>query len=246
MVRIELDGDRHARPIADLRCLDCGHCVAVCPSGAVSDGHDQAKALPADWRLDADRVSDLLKGRRSIRAFRSEPLPQATIAAMIDVARYAPSGHNSQPLAWTVLSDRGEIRRIAEATVSWMRGIVAAGSPLAAALDMKRIVALWDRGIDCICRDAPHLIVAHAPAGLPSGAHTAAIAMTYLDVAGQPLGVGACWAGFVFVGAGISPELHAALGLPAGQQCAGIMMAGRPAVSYRRIPARNQPHIDWR
>ncbi len=244
--RIELGEDKRPSPVADLRCLHCGHCTAACPAGAISQGEGEIEPLPRDWQLDTDKVAYLLKGRRSIRAFRGEPLEQETIATMIRVAQYAPSGHNSQPLAWTVISARSEVRRIVETTAMWMRQVVAAGSPLAVALGLPKVLADWDRGIDSICRQAPHLIIAHAPASLQSGAHAAAIAMTYLDLAGQPLGAGTCWAGFVLVGAGASPEVHAALGLPAGQRLAGIVMAGRPAVAYRRIPQRNQPRIEWR
>jgi len=212
----------------------------------MAQGNEPAMPMPDGWRLAPETVALLLKARRSIRAFRGEPLARETIEAMLDVARYAPSGHNSQPLAWTVISGPANIGQITQATLAWMRQSVAAGSPLVPALDMQRNLRDWDQGKDSICRQAPHLVIAHAPEGLPSGAHAAAIAMTYLDIAGQPLGVGMCWAGFVFVGSGVSPEVHAALGLPAGRRCAGVAMLGRPGVTYRRIPARNQPTIEWR
>jgi nitroreductase len=239
------DADGRPRSL-DVRCLACGHCAAVCPAGAISLGDEPALPMSDGWRSQPETVALLLKSRRSIRAFHGEALPRETIAAMLDVARYAPSGHNSQPLSWTVTSEPADIAKIAQATIAWMRQSIAAGTPLVAALDMHRVLMDCERGNDPICRRAPHLVIAHAAEGLPSGSHTAAIAMTYLDIAGQPFGVGMCWAGFVLVGAGVSPEVHAALGLPAGQRCAGVAMLGRPAVSYRRIPARNRPSIAWR
>ena len=239
------DGSPQMRPGA--RCLACGHCMSVCPKGALSlEGlaAEDLEALAPDWRLDAQRVGQLLKGRRSIRVFGRDPLPREVLEQMIALAQYAPSGHNTQPLAWTVVSGDG-VRRIAEATIAWMKASIAGGSPLAAALDMAGLVSAWDLGNDMICREAPHLVVPHAPAELPAGSLFGAIAMTYLELAALPLGAGTCWAGFVLIGAGVSPEVHAALQLPDGRRCAGVVMAGRPAVTYRRIPARNQPTVAW-
>lgn len=239
------DGGPEMRP--GVRCLSCGHCVSVCPKGALAlDGvpTERLEQLPRDWRLDTRQVGHLLKGRRSIRAFTKDPLPHDLLEQMIALAQYAPSGHNTQPLAWTIVSGQG-VRRIAQSTIDWMKGSIAAGGPLAAALGMATLVADWDAGTDGICREAPHLIIAHAPAELSAGAHYAAIAMTYLELAALPVGAGTCWAGFVLVGAGVSPEVHAALQLPAGRRCAGIVMAGRPAVTYRRIPQRKAPAVTW-
>jgi nitroreductase len=81
---------------------------------------------------------------------------------------------------------------------------------------------------------------------LSSGSHGGAMAITYLEIAAVSLGVGTCWAGYVFIGAAHSPELHAALGLPNGQRCAGAVLVGRAAVAHLRIPARRSPTIHWR
>ena len=233
-------------PSPDHRCIGCGHCVAVCRAEALALDGEPFEPLPHDWQLDPERVGSLLKGRRSIRRFRPDAVSKEQLATLIGLAQYAPSGHNTQPLAWTVIGTAAEVRAIAEATIAWMRASVAQGTPLSAALEMPRLLDDWDAGHDRICRNAPHLIIAHAPAELPSGPLFAAIAMTYLELAAQPLGLGTCWAGFVLMGAGASEELHAALGLPDGRRCAGIMMVGCPAVTYLRIPSRNAPRIDWR
>lgn len=46
------------------------------------------------------KVSDALASRKSIRAFRSDPVPRATIEAILRAAARAPSGGNLQP--WKV------------------------------------------------------------------------------------------------------------------------------------------------
>src|SRR5690348_17083954 len=53
-------------------------------------------------------VDDALKTRISTRAFKSDPLPEALVREILDVARYAPSGGNLQP--WKVIAVAGAER----------------------------------------------------------------------------------------------------------------------------------------
>ena len=80
----------------------------------------------------------------------------------INVARFAPSGHNRQPVQWTVIYDSDEVQRLTGLVVDWMRYLIEEGSPLASAMNMEGVVAGWEAGFDLICRKAPHLIVANA------------------------------------------------------------------------------------
>jgi len=231
------------------RCIACGQCVSVCPAGAVTLGNELPAALEPlrpGWRLDAGRVGQLLRGRRSTRAFRAEPLPHPALAGLLATAQYAPSGHNVQPIQWTVLEDRAGVRAVAEATAAWMRRTVAAGAPLAGALGLPGLLAQWDDGRDVLCRGAPHLVVAHAPASDPGGTIAGAIAITYLELAAVSIGAGTCWAGYVFVAAGLAPEVSAALGVPEGRRCCGAALVGLPELEHLRIPARRAPTVLWR
>ena len=53
-------------------------------------------------------VTEALKARISVRAFKPDPIPEATVRQIIDVARYAPSGGNLQP--WKVIAVAGAER----------------------------------------------------------------------------------------------------------------------------------------
>jgi nitroreductase/NAD-dependent dihydropyrimidine dehydrogenase PreA subunit len=230
------------------RCIECGHCVAVCPAGAVTLGGTRAEdlePLQPGWRLDAARAGQLLRGRRSTRAFREEPLPREAIAGLLATTQYAPSGHNSQPIHWTVIQDRAGVQAVAAATVAWMRQMVDAGSPLAKALGLPGLLARRDEGRDVVCRGAPHLVVAHAPASDQGGTIAGAIALTYLDLAAVSVGAGTCWAGYVFIAAGLSPEVSQALGVPEGRRCCGASLLGRPGEEHLRIPRRRAPTVAW-
>jgi nitroreductase len=45
-------------------------------------------------------LEDVIRGRRSVRAYTSEPVPEALVREILDEARWAPSSRNTQ--AWSV------------------------------------------------------------------------------------------------------------------------------------------------
>ena len=49
-------------------------------------------------------LSEAIKGRRSIRAYKKLDLPQETIEKLLEAARWAPSAGNVQPWAFVVVS----------------------------------------------------------------------------------------------------------------------------------------------
>ena len=76
-------------------CIRCGHCVAVCPHGAVRHADMPVADFPdidRERMPAADQVIHFLRSRRSIRNYKPEPLARETLAALIDSARCAPSG----------------------------------------------------------------------------------------------------------------------------------------------------------
>ncbi len=59
------------------------------------------KALPnVGGRETPEAIDRIIKGRFASRSFTSRPVPRETIADILDVARFAPSGANIQP--WRV------------------------------------------------------------------------------------------------------------------------------------------------
>jgi nitroreductase len=53
-------------------------------------------------------ILDALRERRSCRSFRPDPVPRATLEAILEAARWAPSGGNLQP--WRVIALAGHAR----------------------------------------------------------------------------------------------------------------------------------------
>ncbi|MDD5746403.1 MAG: nitroreductase family protein [Candidatus Omnitrophica bacterium] len=234
---------------AEQLCINCGHCVAVCPQGALSLAAmplGECPELPENWRLSPAQVNGLLKGRRSIRTYREQEIGRAVLAELIDTARYAPSGINRQPLSWAVISGSEKVRKAAELVIEWMKGLIAEASPLANSLHMEAMVGAWENGKDRICRAAPHLVIAYGIKDDMLAGQAGTIALTYLDLSAAGSGLGACWAGYVTMAVNAYAPLKEYAGLRKRHSCCGAMLLGYPAYAYRCIPARNPARITWK
>jgi len=232
-------------------CIHCGHCEVFCPSQALllNDRPDEKVPLPAGaGTISADDMAVYLKKRRSIRRFTKDPVPKEKILEILDIARYAASGGNGQPVEWIVIHDPKNVQKIAGLTVEWMKTLVNSTHPMSRYVPM--LIKPFEAGYDVICRGAPHLLFALVPDGtLPDGnpvAQTdAIIALTHFDVAAPAFGIGVCWAGFV-AGAAMSYEpLQKELKMPAGRRCAYVLMFGNPQYKIYGIPRRKPLNVTW-
>jgi len=234
---------------AEELCVNCGHCVTVCPHGAIAlrtMGPESCAPIEGELLPGFKNTEHLLKSRRSIRTYKETPVERETLAKLIDLARYAPSGHNRQPVHWMVIEDTDEVKRLASLVVDWMRVMLKEEPEFALSLHFDRTVDVWGKGIDMILRGAPHIIIAYGLKDLVAAQMASVIALAYLEIAAYSRGIGACWAGY-FARAAVSfPPLIQALKLPEGQQVYGTMMIGYPKYRYHRIPLRNEPEITWR
>ena len=231
------------------RCITCGHCVAVCPFAAIdlkAMKPEECDLVQKELLPTAEQVEYFLKSRRSIRVYKEDRVPHAVLAKLIDTARYAPSGHNAQPVHWMVVEDPKEVRKLAALVIEWMNLLNRKSPRLMEQFHFDLFVKAWERGEDRVLRGAPHLIVAHAPKDTALAQENCAIALTYLELAAYSQGLGTCWAGYLLAAASSFPALINALALPGGHKCFGAMMVGYPEHEFKRIPLRNEPSIIWR
>lgn len=234
---------------AEAICIKCGHCVAVCPHGALATEHlipQECQEFNKNDLPSPEHLGLLLKSRRSIRSYKVKPVDRSLIEKLIDVARYAPSGHNSQPVSWRVYENRDELEKLGAVTVEWMRFMVRNAPPVAAMMHLDLVISAWESGKDRIFRGAPNLVIAHAPADLMPAQAACAIALTYMELQAAAFGLGTCWAGYFNAAATVFQPMKDALDLPPGHQSFGALMIGHPKYAYKRIPSRKEPRISWR
>lgn len=229
-------------------CLICGHCVAVCPHGALSHSRVPIETCPPvekDLVLNEKQAVQFLRSRRSIRVFKDNAVEKEKVQKLIEVARYAPTGSNSQLVEWIVIAGRDKLRALSAMAVEWLRDVVAGKTKRAPLPYMPGIIAAWDVGYDAILRDAPALVVAHASKEANNGMVDLTLALSYLDLAAPAMGLGTCWAGLLQGALLASPDLKQKLGVPAEHPYHYPMMLGYPKFKYHRLPERKPPKITW-
>ncbi len=229
-------------------CIACGHCQAVCPTGALTLGaFDPTEFVPIreELAVGPEQVEQLFKSRRSVRAFKAEPVERETLTGLVDYARWSPTGHNLQVVRWAVVESREGVIRLTEQVVEWMRGEAEKGTDLSAILNMPGLVRAWDKGKDVICRGAPHLVAAWtAPGEGITPDLDAIVALTQVELAAHSMGLGACWDGYLIFTAR-HMNVCSLFGIPEGSRVHGVLMLGRPCVRYRQIPPRRAADVRW-
>jgi len=133
--------------------MQCGHCAAVCPAGAVRVGaidpaaQDFATFQIADhWveygQSDVRELVGLMRSRRSCRNYEERSVPRELLQDLVKIGITAPSGTNSQKWTFTILPDRqavlalgrdigrffGRLNRLAQKTLL-RKALKAIGKP---------------------------------------------------------------------------------------------------------------------
>ena len=244
------DEEKVPEPVKEMEylCINCGHCVAVCPHSAfIHSNLSPEDCLPINKEmvLNKKQTEHFLRSRRSIRAYKDKEVEKEKLEELIRLASHAQSGHNMQPVQWQVVYGKEKVKEMGALVVEWMEVMVKENPEYAKMLSLEDIAGLWKAGTDIICRNAPALILVNGPAGEFFSDTACKIAMSYLELAIPSFGLGSQWNGFFQNAATDYKPLQAALGFPDNFANYGTILLGYPKYKYYRMPPRNEPRITW-
>ena len=235
-------------PNGEQVCFLCGHCVAICPHDALHHENIPMEASPPilkELSITREQAVQFVRSRRSIRRYKKKPVEKETIQLLIDNARYAPTGGNSQLLKWTVHTDETKIRAMADLTIDWMRKAVASDSNNTMASYLPMIIDAYDAGVNSITHDAPCIVFASAPGTYDNGMVDLSIALSYFELISVSAGLGTCWLGLISRALKYSEPLKEVVGLPESHTHFYSMVLGYPKIKYHRLPERKPANISW-
>ena len=99
-------------PGFDSACLKCGHCVGNCRSGSLTHQSVSVEHCPPikkELVVSSAQCEQFMRARRSIREYKNQPVEREVISRLIEIARYAPSGHNDQDVEWLVIDKKEDL-----------------------------------------------------------------------------------------------------------------------------------------
>ncbi|MDR3631310.1 MAG: nitroreductase family protein [Desulfocapsaceae bacterium] len=240
------------RPAMDMErvemCLECHHCLAVCPTGALcihGCNPDDSQALPGN-SPSAEQLSLLIKGRRTTRRYRKEPVSREEIDFLLEAVAYAPTAVNNRQVLFTIIEDPQVMDNFRKATYAMLQEkIMNGGLPAGMEYLQEAVVKSRDSGQDIIFRGAPHFIIASAPKTGSSPEADCHIALSYFELMAASMGLGTVWSGLAKRSlAMLTPESLYKLGIPESHTIGYMMAFGRPAVIYHRTVQRENCHIN--
>ena len=179
----------------------------------------------------------VLQSRRTVRAYREEPISEAELKELIEWAILAPTGVGSQPWAFTVVTQREVMERLN----ARIKEVLVAANPPWFQGGMRD--AVTDPAYD-IFYHAPALIAISGDRQAPTPMIDCQLAAENLFLAAQAKGLGTCYMGFLLFGAA-DPEVRSLLRIPDSHDFVAAAIVGHPATQPEDPPKRNPPKIEW-
>jgi len=218
-------------------CWQCEHCLAVCPTGAISIfGHSPENGLPPPINA-ANVLDSLIANRHSCRRYADRNVEKEVIEDMITRLANAPNGGNKQQVEFTLIDDKDIMnsfreRVSVEADCLAKRGIFPDGFDKQSYEDMKR----WQDTVrpDMFFCGAPHILIFHAPLDRGEPVRDTIIAATYFELLCASRELGAVMLTFPLAVLDLMPDIKAELEIPENH-CIGMIVGfGYSEISYAR------------
>ncbi len=251
----------HHRIIPE-RCIECSHCGMVCPTGAVRVDGTALPPYPDDIKAltGGEQLEHLILSKRSVRSYKSSPVVEEDMKALIRAGETTATATNSQYIK-AHLYEGGEVAALASLVARALLPVVkmgrsAPGRLLLRAAGLKRyadkqtvegfyklLIKTLEGRADPLFYQAPAVVVLSYPAkkGKRFGRTDCALAGENMMLAGHARNLGSCMIGFAEA-ALYSKRLRAKIGIPGDRKIGLVFTLGYTNAKYYRYPLRKS----WR
>jgi nitroreductase len=183
-------------------------------------------------------VIDNIKQRRSIRSFMDTKIERKILEELIDAARFAPTGANSQPWRFVVIEDADFRMKLAEMALpiykDWLNSMPESFKEMRKDIDAKVS--------DPVYYNAPAVIFVIGK-GITADLDCP-MACQNIMLAARSFGIGSCW---VYMGQFPlkEREIQDRLALKEDEKVYGPIVLGYPDADFPEAPEKKEPEVRW-
>lgn len=231
-------------------CMQCGHCVAICPTNAIeiTDYDMEDIADNPTQKFTAEELLSFIKARRSIRQYKDRPVEKRVLTQVIEAGRYTATAANRQGLSFIVVEKEMELFRslVIENLGKQGRAILAAKNT---SLPMQGYAQRWVDFEDTYKKDpnakdevffgAPIVILIAGDNPIDAG-----LAASNMELVACANGLGLLYSGFITRSAE-NEKTKKMIGVPAEKTILTALVIGYPDVKYKRSAPRKKADIIW-
>jgi nitroreductase/NAD-dependent dihydropyrimidine dehydrogenase PreA subunit len=246
-------------------CCLCGQCLAACPSGAITHSRldpSRFERIIDRHPVEAAALVQLLRQRRSVRAYKEKELPRELLEQIVEVGGFGPTGSHGGE-GWVrrvvVVGGRDNMKRVADLTYEYVKQLSALLDSFAVKMvarwqegprmgrlmlpDMRMRLAEYEKGRDVITYGAPAALFVHSPRVTPTPQTDCDCVMYPMMLTAHALGLGTCWNGYLSKAASgfrldSFTALRDMLELPAHHDVYAAATVGFPTVRPHSVPQR--------
>lgn len=215
-------------------------------------------------------VEKIIFERRSIRAFKKDPLPPGLIRRILEAGRFAPSAGNSQPWRFIVINSPEIVAEMERDAIHFVRKLMwlldYSRSPMRR-IFLRPFTMFWARLLHRILHPVPFaammqmargelgtfyeapsmILLLEDTRGAADTALGAGIAGQNMVLAAQSLGVGTCWVGFIRLLTFTRhwPRYRRLLGIRYPYKLKEAILLGYPKDPRHRHAIREVHEIPW-
>ncbi len=248
-------------------CLQCGHCMAICRTEAVSiQGYSyQENFFPLPRNTITDTAfMDFIASRRSIRNYRNKAVHREVINKILDSVRFAPYGAEPDNVEITIINNRTIIEHALPYIAEFMDSIVQwIDNPIARFMIKQKIELETFNTIknhlypmakmgnyklkygDSITRNAPVLMIFHAAKGAEEHTNNAMIYASYAMLTAHAYGLGALMNGIVPAAINKVSAVRKIFSIPDTHEAVITVLIGYPKYTFSKSIRRRKKKTHW-
>lgn len=215
-------------------CIQCGHCVAICPKEAISiSGYKEDLMLQnSNVRLNPDQVLDVIRFRRTVRQFQDKEIPAEVLEQILEAGWLTHTAKNLRDVSFVVLDKEKD--NFEGMAVKLFRRI-------------KPFAGLFSSLVRSNQVD-DHFFFFHAPAVIVVAAKeriNGALAAQNMEFVAEANGLGVLFSGFFASAANASNKIKKGMGIPRGKKVAAVLVLGYPKVKYQRAVPQEKINVKY-